>query len=261
MADDTLTPPTPPGDGGGDTPDPYRAWFEKAGLDPNELDPEYAAQGIEYWRGLNHRDTADRYLESTLQQRGYLPDGVSLSDVQAWAQEQADPGEVDPWEQFEVQDDESGDDGGDYVGEYREPAPFDPTSLRPVFESEAERIKREVLEQVAAQQAQAASEAEFRSELEHLRAEHKLPQQAAFGVMVQANDLAASMPNASLRERTDKALDEYRREVDAYIAERAKEQARVNADARNIPTGPPPADRQPAGSLEELLEREVGSGS
>lgn len=260
MADD-LTLPTPT-DGEGSPADPYREWFEKAGLDPNDVDPQYAAQGIEYWRGLNHRDTADRYLESTLQQRGVLPEGVSLSDVQAWAAEQGQAEDVDPWEQFEVADDETGDAGDEYVGEYRQPAPFDPASLRPVFESEAERIKREVLEQVASQQAQQAAEAEFRAELERLRlGEHKLPQQAAFGVMVQANDLAQSMPNASLRERAEKAVEEYQREVDSYIAQRAEQQAKVNAEAKSIPTGPPPADRQPVGSLEELLEREVASGS
>lgn len=261
MADD-LTPPTPP-EGGDDgaAPDPYRAWFEKAGLDPSELDPQYAAEGIKYWQGLNHRDTAAQYAESLMQQRGYLPDGVSLADVQAWAASQAEVDEPDPWEQFEVQDDESGDEGGDYMAEYRQPAPFDPASLRPVFESEGERIKREVLEQVAQQQAQDASEREFRSELDWLREEHKLPRQAALGVMVQANDMAQSMPNASLRERTEKAVAEYKQEVDGYIAERAKKQAEVNKAAKSIPAGPPPADRQPAGSLEELLEREVGAGS
>lgn len=236
--------------------DPRIAWLEKAGINTEQVDPEYAGQGFQYWQSLNHRDHADATIEHTLRQRGYLPEGVSLDDVRRFAAEQQ--AQPDPWDSLAGQGEPQYAEEQQPYYEEPQPAPFDPRSLRPVFESEAQRMRQEIMNEITERQQREAYERDNRAEMERLRSEG-LGQTAALGVIVSANELAATMPTASLRERVDASLKQFRSETDAYMAEQAKRQQQVNEQAKAIPSGPAPAAQQPAGSLEELLAREAGA--
>jgi DNA-binding transcriptional MerR regulator len=244
------------------------AWFEQAGIDPEKVDPRFAGQGVQFYQQLNHRDYADRVVEHTLRQRGYLPEGMSLEDLQeaiaAHHQDGDDDG--DPWAEFEPSGDDTGgyDDQEEYVpyGEPQQPA-FDPRQLRPVIESEVERAKREALEEFERRQQEQRQEQQMRAALERLQAgggdgEPGLPYQAALGVLIQANEMASTNPTASFEERLAAAEKAFREEDAKRLAELAKRQAEVNRQNPGIPAGPPPTDEVPMSmSLEEFKEQET----
>lgn len=245
--------------------DPRIAWLEKAGIDPDQVDPEYAAQGFKYWQSINHRDHADATIEHTLRQRGYIPEGVTLDDVRRFAAEQAEA-EHDPYAGLAPQQDPRyGQQEPGYEdpqsGYYDEPAPppFDPNSLRPVFESQEQRIRAELMREWEERQQRESYEREQRSAMQRLQEEEGLGQTAAIGIIVNANELAATMPTADLSTRVQASLKQFRSEMDSHIAAQAKRQQEANEQAKAIPAGPPPAGRKLPGTLEELLEQERGA--
>ena len=250
----------PPEDG--QEPDPRIAWMEAAGIDPTTLDPSHARQGLDYWSALNHRDHAGTTIEHTLRQRGYLPEGLSLDDLRAWADQASQPD--DPWDGVvpvhqPPPDPQGGyyDDPGGYDQQPPPPPPFDPGALRSAVDRQVQEAERRIVERIQAEQQQRAFESEFRGEMERLRSDG-LGETAAMGVMVRAGDLQATMPSSTLRERVDAARKAHDAELDAALAARAERQRKVNEESLSIPPGPPPSGQGLAGSLEALLERETG---
>lgn len=235
-------PPEPP------APSPWQQW-EQAGVDPT-VNPYEARQALDAYQALRDRDRQVPYIESIMRANNLLPEGVSLQDAIAYANEQAQY-QQDPWAQFSQPQQQQFDQGYDPALEqqYQQP-PFDPSMLQQAVQAEVQRN----LQAYQAQQEEAMRVQQFETAATQVASTRGYGDQERHMVSAEAVRMLQMNPALTYEQALGSAADAYDQAVLARAARLGQQQQA--APQIQAPTGPPPAQYQQPQSLQEA-ERQI----
>ncbi len=209
--------------------------------------------------GLNNLDTRAEYIGKTLIPGQDLPTGMTWDQARAalFAMQQPEPDEPDdPWEQLAPQVPEPQFLGFDPQGQpvydqqqYAQPAPFDPRSLQPVFESQREQLKAELMRDLQQQQAQQAWDQNLSQGVQSAATEHKLSDFARAAVEAATRSAAQQQPNRAPSEIAKEMAEQYVADANArFVAAGGV----PPAPPGQVPNGPVPSEQRPRTTAEAL---------
>jgi hypothetical protein len=261
--EDPQTPQIAPEEGAASpsAPDPWQSW-QQAGFAPDQ-NPHEIRQSLDWVQAITDESRHELELERSLREWGHLPEGVSLQEVKAWAQSQAqqrqDPfGQQPPPAQYPGAPQQNGYPTPGYEDPYAQPTqqPIDPNQMRQVWQQDM----REVMAQERAQFEQQLQASRLQDDLsrqfERVSTQHNLTEvdrarlQRDVDWRLRSGEVKSQEQLATVTEDAWRDLAEYRQQAVAAVI-----QAQQGAPRTLTPMGATPGALPPPQGIAGAMER------
>lgn len=233
--------------------------WQRAGWQPDEVNPYDVRQAYDGWQALGNRDTRGYMLERMMQ-GNELPEGMSWQEAQeaiqqAWQQRQ-DPfqqygGQPDPYGQYGQQ---QGYGNGPTQQDYADAAAqgIDAYQLREIWRQDMQQEMQQFQQQFMQQQQEQQQVEEFTRTMDSLRSQHNLNDTDMSFIAPRAAEYAQpGVPMQQAIEQAYKDFDDWRRSA---LAAAATQQQAAPQQSWSAQGGAPASPDQPPRSLAEAQQ-------
>lgn len=231
--------------------------WQRAGWQPDEVNPYDVRQAYDGWQALGNRDTRGYMLERMLQ-GNELPEGMSWQEAQeaiqsAWQQRQ------DPFMQQQMASDHYGyqqpyGNQGPSQQDYADAAAqgIDAYQLREIWKQDMQQELQSFQQQLMAQQQEQQQVEEFTRSMDSLRGQYGLSESDMSFIAPRAAEYV--QPGVPMQQAIDQAykdFDDWRRSA---LASAASQQQAAPQQSWAAQGGAPASPDQPPRSLDEARQ-------
>lgn len=234
----------------------WEAW-EKAGIDPSQMNPYEVRQYVDWVGELTSNDTHEQALENALRQWGHLGEEESLQDLLS-LRDQMRQQQEDPFGRLVGGEDEGGEYEGFEEPGYQEQNLIDPYELREVWQRD---MQQQLAQERQAMQEQIQTERlvqDLQGQLEHVASDQGLDEdekaflwEAATQKLINRQVDVSDVPN--LMDQTWKQIDALYQKRVARVAKASDGQPRTSVPPAGVP-GDGPGGRGLSQALAKTAE-------